>query len=224
MRKLLLTLCIAGLLQSVASAALVGSWAKTVSGENTIYTLTVTPNAGETMYGFDIGVFDTAAGSATWGDTGGGVMGPIYADAGNWVNNGNALNTTADQAKYTSFLLTTSQIPVVISFLSGADSSDLHIAGATSGAGWANPLALLHIIVPTSGATYVVNPTTKALSGVTLWKGDEGSQIGASPAVITVGADRHQVPLVGPEPGTFALLGIGAIGLVAYRWLQRRAA
>ena len=169
------------------------------------------------MYGFDIGVFDTAAGGATWGDTGGGVMGPIYADAGNWVNNGNALNTTANQAKYTSFLLTTSQIGAVIPYLSGADSSDLHLAGGTSDDGWAGPLALLHIIVPTSGATYAVDPMTKALSGVTLLKSDEGTISGVSPAVGLVGADWHQLPIVFvPEPGTFALLGGGLFGLLVY--------
>ena len=223
MRKFLLTLCIAGLLQSVASAALVGSWAKTTSGANTIYTLTVTPTAGETMYGFDIGVFDTAAGGATWGDTGGGVMGPIYADAGNWVNNGNALNTTANQAKYTSFLLTTSQMVGVVSFVSGADSSDLHLAGATSGAGWANPWALLHIIVPTSGSTYTIDPTTKALSGVTLMESDEGAIHATSVPTIIVGADRHQLPVVFvPEPGTFALLCLSAISLLACAWRRRK--
>jgi len=82
MRKVLLAICIAGLLQSAARAELLGAWVKTTSGANTIYTLTVTRPPARRCMGSISGSSTTSAGPAANVDQGDGTFAVTYATAG----------------------------------------------------------------------------------------------------------------------------------------------
>jgi hypothetical protein len=215
MRKVLLALCVAGLIQSAAYAELVGSWAKSVGATNTTYTLTITPTQGETMYGFDIAVFDNVAGPAFIDQ---GFL--TYPDNGPWATNYNDFNSPTNTPKYTGFLVPKASM---IYTTDGVDTSDIYMAGAAIGAGWTSALDLLHIVVPNADDTYSVNPVDQSLTGVSVMRSDEGTVYAGSPAVGIVGATRAKMSIVFvPEPTSLALLGCGLFGLLAYAWRKRK--
>jgi len=221
MRKVLLALCIAGLLQSAASATLVGSWAETqATNAGTTYdvwTLTVTPTAGEQVYGFDVAAYDTAAGAAV-SDGAGGVD---YQDNANWTETGNAFQTGAKQPWNTTFLVAKPGVTVTY----GVDSSDLYLAGSvTTGIPYASAFALLHVSVPHNSDIYTL-AANNSLNGVSLMDSDEGVLGGnyTTPECFCgLGATATPIVFASPEPGTFALLGCGLFGLLAYAWRKRK--
>jgi hypothetical protein len=226
MRKVLLALCVAGLLQSAANAAIVGSWAETTSTiggvlSNT-YTFSLTPTAGETIAGFDLSVYDTAAGPATsLIDNGDGTFSPAYPDAGTWTNNGGAFNSAANKPKFSCFNITAPTAMVA----NGVDSSDIYLAGSTSGSGWSSVFALLHIVKPAAGDTYTINPVTKNLNGVSYSDSNENLLPLIHYGAIATLVDGSKVPITfapAPEPSTLALLGCSLFGLLAYAWRKRK--
>ena len=217
MRKVVLVLSIAGMLQSVVHAGIVSSWAKSVDGANDVWTLTLTPTAGETMYGFDIGVFDTAHG--------GGVLSSgdvVYPDATNcqgpFVNNGNDFAAGSERFGNTTFLISKANL---MTFGDGVDDADLYLSCATRGAGWNTSVSLLHIVVPHGTYTYTLDPDNNLRPGISVMQSDEGAITSGAYALAFVGVGSQEVPLFVPslyvpEPTTLAMFGYAFLGLLAW--------
>ncbi len=75
MRKVLFVLLVVALMPTAAQAIVVGTWSDVPGATDDTWTMTLTPEAGETMYGFDLGVYDTnyfnggdSPGTWVWGN------------------------------------------------------------------------------------------------------------------------------------------------------------
>lgn len=232
MRKVLLFLCVAALLQGVAFGDVVGSWAKTTTGSTDVWTLTVKPMAGEDIRTFDGWVYT----SATTFD-----VNPSPPISGSPAPG--SADTYAVVDAYTHFLVqlghgsgkTGVTDALEVSLASGVDSTDLYaLVGAlpnaggiyyNGGIGWTSAFALLQVAVPTAGDPFYPDATVgSGLHGLSASAADS-VVVGDNAHIVWIDPDSigHQVVFNAvPEPCTLALLGCGLFGLLAYAWRKRK--
>ena len=179
MRKVLLFLCVAALLQSVAFGDVIGSWAKVSSGGTDVWTLTVKPNAGEDIGGFN-----------AWLEPVGTSF--LYNAV---PGTGGSQDTYAGVDQYTHFLVqlthgsgksAVQDAGEIGGNYSGVDSGDLYtVVGAVPVAGgiyyngsvlgWTSQFAVLQLAVPTAGDPfYASNSVPSGLHGL-LAQSDDGN-------------------------------------------------
>ena len=199
-RILALSVCVLLGIVASANADIIGSWASSSSSDNlyNIYTLQVTPTAGETMKGCNIKVSNSKSASHYY----------YNEDTESYTV------TSTGLAKYSHFLFSTSGVTpsaevTSASVLQGAYA----ITGTTGmyGTGWTSALNVLQIAsLKTSGLTIgdltVANTSDSLAMGYVL-TGNNFAQT--------------EIKFV-PEPGTLALLASGLIGLVCYAWRKRK--
>ena len=215
MRKVLFVLLVAAsVMPSVVYGSVIGTWAKDngVAGDDR-WTLTVTPNAGETMIGFDVAVFDTNS----------------YTP---FVGTAAAFGANADSS--THFLLRSSHglgVADLAVATSGVDGGALYGAfsitaetGATYPNGWTSALNLLQIVVPTG--TYGAPTAANGWLPVGLSAAnDDASNVAEYTTVVNSVISAYPIVFTGtqsPEPGTLVLLATGLLGMVAYAWRKRK--
>ena len=202
MKKVLMLLCVAALMPGLASADIIGAWSYEDAGALDRYVLTVTPTAGETMWGFDILVMD-----------------PTYS--GNFVTGGGDI-FKAGKDSDTSFLLDKSHSPpfppvndlVVASEAEGTSyllGSFAVAGGGNYASGWSGELELLEILVDkgslTSADLSVLDSTATSAAFVAI--GDVENPTLVHLSII-------------PEPSTLVLLVCGLAGMLAYAWRRRK--
>ena len=202
MKKILLLLCVASLVPTTADASLTSWWTKdtSITGMDR-WTLLVTPTAGETMLGFDIGVWDTASGP--------------FAGSGPFVNNGTEWGTTADGN--THFLLqkshrNTTDLLVHNSFVDDSDIEGALVValGGIYTNGWSSTLALLQIVVPKGTYGYPTWASNGLPVGLSWADSDEGKNYPVVVVHFSGSYDKHEEPLGIWIPRAWNL---GAIGL-----------
>ena len=214
MTKVLSVLLVVALMPRAAYATVFYDWTVHPGATDDTWTLTVKATAGETMYAFDVGVYDTA-----------------YLDGGaspnNWVNNGNDF---ADVAGETTFLLKKSQgattyINSLDDWVNGGSIGGLFAAfsGGPDYGAWTGSLKLLQIVVPHGLYDNLYGPGDGPPNGVTVEDSSWG-QDGLGMQWYDINGNGHDVmnwdiPI--PEPSSLVLLGIGAFSLLAYAWRKR---
>ena len=195
---------------SSANADIIGSWSneEIAGGSYERWVLTVTPDDGETMTGFDISVL------------GEGVT----------FNTGTAPIFQAGKNEDTSFLLdeTSGSPPNVVNNIvaTGSMEGSYYIAAGFGitlvgqySTGWSSSLELLEVIVPTGGKSSggIDDPYTDlTVSNSITWTGPAQARIGFGAEAV-----QSDVTMV-PEPGTLALLAAGLMGLLCYAWRRRK--
>ncbi len=230
MKKVLLFICVAALLQSVAFGTVIGTWSKTTNGDTDVWTLTVTPNAGENIVCFDIWAYTSTTGE-----------GPLLVNPTPPITNASPdCYGTVDG--YTHFLYDLghgsgkSAVMDAAEVVNGVDPGGLHsiLAFAAGGAydhrgtggvlGFTTATNVLQLAVPTTCDPFSINyALPSGLNALCTASCDKYTPAGATdnaPEWLDASTAIHQIAFV-PEPGTFALFGCGLLGLLVYAWRKR---
>jgi hypothetical protein len=221
-RFLFLGACLFWVCASSAKSDLIGSWSSAISGDYTVYTLTVTATAGETMYGWDAVVTNTAydaTSSATKTKT-------KFYTASTDDQDYPSSYSTVDANTHALFDVTSADgktdymEPKALLVTSSVLKASESVAGTGPYAGGYSTVALLQCAVLTSsGITsdsfYIDNIEHDRYPD---WAGH------IIAAVDTVGGSSRvdEVVTIVPEPGTLAMLAGGLLGLFVYAWRRRR--